>query len=197
MQAKVLTVMAAAWVLGAGAASAADLSYTFIEGGYQDVDIDAPNADGDGLTVRGSFAITPMFHLFGGYSTADLDGPVPLDGSADLDTWELGAGLSYSLTERVHFVGEASYIDTEIDFADGKVGDDGYGLYTGIRARVAAPLQLEGGVKYVDLGDAGDDMLLKLGAHYFITEQWAAGLSLDLGDDITAWGINLRWQLPK
>jgi hypothetical protein len=197
MRTGILTIVTAACALGPGAASAADPGYTFIEGGYQDVDIDRPDADGDGFTFRGSVAITPMFHVFGGYSSSDLDRSGPLGGSVDYDYWELGAGLHYALTERVHFVSEASYINTEIDFADGKIDDDGYGLYAGIRRHFQVPFQLEGGVKYVDVGDAGEDVLMKLAAHYFFTEQWAAGLSLDLGDDSTVWGINFRWQLPQ
>jgi hypothetical protein len=197
MQAKILTTIAVAWALGAGAVSASELGYTFIEAGYQNVDLDQPDADGDGFALRGSVAITPMFHVFGGYSRSDLDLSRPLAGNVDYDTWELGAGLSYALTERVHFIGQASYINSEIDLADGRIDDDGYGLYAGIRSRFDTPFQMEGGVKYVDVGEAGEDVLLKLGAHYFFTDQWAAGLSLDLGDDSTAWGLNVRWQLPQ
>lgn len=190
-------VAAAALVLVAAGAVAGDLSYTFIAGGYRDVELDRPDADGDGFALLGSIAITPMFHLFGGYSSSDLAGTGPSGGDVDYDYWELGAGLNYALTERVHFVGQASYLDTEIDLASGRIDDDGYGLYTGIRTRLRAPFQLEGGIKYVDVGAAGDDLLLKLATHYFFTDQWAAGLSLDFGDDSTVWGLNLRWQLPR
>jgi opacity protein-like surface antigen len=196
MQKEILAAMAAALTLATSAAIAAEPAYTFIEGGYQDVNLDKPDADGDGYTLRGSIAITPLLHLFGGYSTADLDGAAPPGGRVDYDTWELGAGLSYALTERVHFVGEASYLNAELENAGFRSDDDGYGLYAGLRSRFAMPIELEGGVKYVDIGDAGEDVLLKLGAHYFFTDQWAAGLSLDLGDDATAWGVNVRWQLP-
>lgn len=197
MQKEILAVMAAALALSAGTALAAGPGYTFIEGGYQDFDLDKPDADGDGFALRASIAITPMVHVFGGYSTAELDHAAPLGGRVDYDTWELGAGLSYALTERVHFVGQASYLNTERDHADFRIDDDGYGLYTGLRARFVTPLELEGGIKYVDLDDAGEDVLLKLAAHYFFTNQWAAGLSLDLGDDATAWGVNVRWYLPS
>jgi hypothetical protein len=190
-------VAAAALVLVAGTAAAVELGYTFFEGGYQDVELDRPDADGDGVALRGSIAITPMFHLFGGYSSSELDGNVPAGGDIDYDYWEIGAGLNYALTERVHFVGQASYLDTEIGLAPGGVDDDGYGLYSGFRTRFETPFQVEGGIKYVDVGAAGDDVLLKLATHYFFTDQWAAGLSLDLGDDSTVWGINVRWQLPQ
>jgi hypothetical protein len=194
-----LIAVTAACTLGFGTApiSATELSYTFIEGGYQDVDLDHPDADGDGFTLRASFEITPMFHVFGGYSSSDLELSGPLGGNVDYDHWELGAGLSYALTERVHFVAEASYINAEIDLADGRIDDDGYGLYAGVRSRFHVPVQLEGGLKYVNVGDVSEDLLVKLAAHYFITDRWATGLSLDMGDDSTTWGLNVRWQFPQ
>jgi hypothetical protein len=174
-----------------------ELGYTFIEGGYQDIDLDRPRADGDGYAIRASLAITPVFHLFGGYSSGDLDGSGAFSGKVDYDNWELGTGLSYALTERVHFVGQASYLNTEFDHATGRFDDEGYGLYAGLRGRFGLPVELEGGIKYVDFSDRGDDTLLKLASRYYFSEQWAAGLSFDVGDDETIWGLNVRWELPR
>lgn len=181
----------------AGAGNAvAELSYTYVEGGYFDVDIDDSNADGDGFGIAGSVAITDMFHLFGDYATADLDGPG--GGDVDFDTWQVGGGLNLAMAENLDFVGRLSYLSAEVDFPGfGSADDDGFGLYGGLRGRLTAPVELEGGIAYADLDDAGDDTSLVLGGRYYFNESLALGLSADIGDDVTVWGINLRLEMPR
>lgn len=189
--------VAMATMLGlAGTSTAhAELSYTYVEGSYFDIDIDDSDADGDGFGIAGSAAITDLFHLFGNYATADLDGPG--GGDLDFDTWELGAGVNLTMAENLDFVGRLSYLNVEVDVPGFGGGDeDGYGLYGGLRGRVLESIELEGGIAYADFDNSGDDTALALAGRYYFNDQVALGLSTEIGDDVTVWGINLRWELP-
>lgn len=187
--------LAALLALSAGGAAASDLSYTFIEGGYFDFDIDDPNADGDGFGVGGSVAITEMFHLFGKYGTADLDGPGGVD--VDYDTFSFGGGINYPIAERTDLVGQLSYVNAEASAGGFSADDDGFGLYGGVRARLAVPVELEGGISYVDFDEGGDDTAFGARGRYYFTPQWAAGLGVEIGDDVTTWGLTVRWEMPR
>ena len=182
--------------LSSGAFAANDLSYTYIEGSYLDIDVDDADADGDGFGIAGSVALTELFLVFGSFASAELDGPMGFD--VDFDTWEFGAGVNYPLGNNLDAVGRLSYLNVEVDVPGlGNADDDGFGLYGGLRGRLAAPVELEGGIAYADLDEAGDDTSLVLAGRYYFTDQWAAGLSADIGDDVTVWGLNVRWEMPK
>jgi hypothetical protein len=193
------SAIAVAAMLGLGAASnaVADLSYTYIEGGYVNVDFDDADADGDGFDIAGSVELTDWFHLFGDYTNADLDRPGPA-GDVDFETWEAGAGVNWPLADTVDLVGRLSYLNAEVDVPGfGGGDDDGYGLYGGVRGRITPEVELEGGIAYADFDDAGDDTSLAVAGRYYFTDQWALGLTGDFGDDVTVWGVNLRWELPS
>lgn len=182
--------------LAAAHAQAGNLSYSYVEGSYYDVDIDDTSADGDGFGIAGSVELTDMFHLFGRAIWADLDGPFGVD--LDFTTWEVGGGISFALANQLDLVGRASYVDAEVDVPGfGSGDDDGYRLYGGLRGRLGVPVELEGGVAYTDLDDSGDDTSLVLAGRYYFTDNWALGLSGEFGDDVTVWGLNLRWQAAK
>lgn len=187
--------LAAALGLAATGAQAGDLGYTYVEGGYQDVDVDDVDADGDGFTLGGSIALTDMFHLFGGFGTAELD--VDGFGDVDYDTWEVGGGINYGIASNADLVGRLSYVSAEVDAGFADADDDGYRLYGGVRGRLASPFELEGGISYTDLDDSGDDTAFVGAGRYYFTDQWAAGLSVNVGDDVTVWGLNVRWEMAS
>lgn len=191
-------ITGAAAILGlAGQEEAvADPSYTYAEGSYLYIDIDDTGADGDGFGLAGSVALTDMFHLFGDYASADLDGPA--GGDLDFETWQVGGGINFSLADNLDLVGRVSYLNAEVDFpGPGSADDDGFGLYGGLRAKLGVPVELEGGIQYADLDDAGDDTSLVLGGRYYFNPRVALGLSADIGDDVTVWGVNLRLEMPN
>jgi hypothetical protein len=188
--------LAALLGLSTGAFAANDLSYTYIEGSYLDIDVDDADADGDGFGIAGSVALTELFHVFGSFASAELDGPMGFD--VDFDTFEFGAGVNYPLGNNLDAVGRLSYLNLEVDVPGfGNADDDGYGLYGGLRGRLTAPVELEGGISFADLDEGGDDTSFVLAGRYYFTDQWAAGLSADIGDDVTVWGLNVRWEMPK
>ena len=175
-----------------GIAGAGNLSYTFLEGGYGEVDIDDPDIDGDGWAVGGSVGVTDWVHLYANYQTVDFDN---LD--AELDQWGAGVGVSVPVGDRADIVGEIGYINSTLDTFFGDIDDDGYSVSAAIRGRVADPFELAGGVTYADLDDAGDDTTFFASARYYFVESFAVGAGYSVGDDVSSWLISLRWEMPK
>ena len=87
--------------------------------------------NGDGFGIAGSFALNDQWHLFGDYSTADLDFGV------DLDQLKLGGGFHSPLSNNVDFVAEFSYVRIDASSGGFSVDDDGFGLSIGARGMAA------------------------------------------------------------
>jgi len=173
----------------AAPALADDLNYTYIEGGYVDTELDGGiDVDGDGLLLEASFAITESLFVAGGYTTQDFDLGV------DYDRVQVGVGGHVSLAPNFDLVGQLSYVDVTVDTPFGDFDDDGFGAMVGVRSRILEVVELEGGLSYVDLDDGGDDTALNLRGRYYFTPALAAGVGLDIGDDVTTWRATLRYQ---
>jgi Ax21 family sulfation-dependent quorum factor len=136
------------------AATAGELSYSYVEGGYLRTDINNLG-DGDGFAVNGSVALNDSFHLFGGYSMQDASE----DGvDVDLDAMRVGAGWNHALGERLDFVARAAYERSEADFSVPGFGSfngetDGYSLEAGLRGLTSLDGNIEGWLMggYADL----------------------------------------------
>jgi hypothetical protein len=164
-------------------------SYTYVEIGYDESDFDLRGpgeVDGDGLTVSGSFEITDEWHAFASFGSANLDFGI------DLDAWAIGAGYVFPLKEDVDLYGRVLYIDWDFNVPTPVRGDDdGLGLQFRIRGRVNNQVELEGGVQYMDVGDA--DLSLQAFARYHFSETFSAGVGLTFGGDVEGIGINARF----
>ena len=91
-----LTLLAAAPF----AASAAEgVSYNYVEGGYTATNLSDGLPDADGWGAKGSVAIAPNFHLFGGYSNQEIDNT-----NIDYDQWKLGVGYNYEISPKADLV---------------------------------------------------------------------------------------------
>lgn len=177
----------APWVAGAG-----NFSYTFVEGGYGQVDVDDADIDGDVWGIGGSYGVTELVHVYANYAYTDYD-----DFNADGNSWGAGLGVSVPVGDKADFIGEAGYVYAEIDTAFGDADDDGYSLSIALRGRPVDQFELQGGVTYADLDDTGDDTTFFAGGRYYFTESFAFGAGYSAGDDVSAWSLTLRWELPK
>lgn len=183
----------------AGLAEASDLSYTYVEAGYVDLDFDSVNdidLDGDGWGIFGSLAINDLVHVFGGYATVDLDVD-NFDIDADYDTWEMGFGAHYGIADNLDVVGTVSYVNADVETDVGDADDDGFGVSARLRGRLANQFELEGGISYVDLDNAGNDFSVGADARWYFIETLALGFGYTTGDDVSAWTASLRWEMPK
>lgn len=101
-------------------AQASELSYTYVEGDYVNVDSDA-----DGVAVRGSFNFGASdFYGFGGYGSVNLD-----NSNIDIDEIELGFGYHYALNDKSHLIAELAYTNDDV----GPFSIDGYRTSVGVR----------------------------------------------------------------
>ena len=115
------------------AASAADgLSYNYAEGGY--VNTDAQGGYADGWAVKGSVAVAPNFHIFGDYTSQELN-----RGNADVDQWRAGVGYNYGIAPTTDLVARVAY-----QKFDPKHGLDFNGYSTEVGVRTAFTPMIEG-----------------------------------------------------
>lgn len=179
---KVFAVLALALPLTAQA----EFDYTYIEGGYLRLEPDRINDSGDGVGIRGSAAISDNIFILGEYNSAEFDiGPF----DADVDEWAVGLGLHAPLSDRVDVVGSASWVNVDVEnFFD----DDGFRLDVGLRGDVAPSFELDGGIRYTDVGD--DDETTGYLRGLFGPNNLKLLVELEAGDDGEAYLIGGRYE---
>ena len=169
---------------------AADISYNYIQAGYQEIDIDGGfvgglDIDGDGYGVGGSFELNENWFIAASYSKADFDFGV------DVDELMLGAGYHVPISDNADFYGMFSYINAEASASGfASIEEDGYAATIGLRGMIGERFELNGSLAYVDFGNGGDTTAFGAGALYNFTDMLAAGFSIDI--DVTAYGIGFR-----
>lgn len=178
---KIVNAMVGTLLLAATpfAADAEDMSYSFIDLGYNEADLDSV-ADGDGFSVRGSIGFAEDFFAFADYANFGFPGGV------DLDQYSVGLGGHLGIAENVDLVGRVGYTKLDLSVPGFGSGDeDGYVIAAGIRGRIADGFELEGHAVHTDLGsDVGDSTALVVGGRYFFTDNFAVGAEYRTGDDI-------------
>jgi opacity protein-like surface antigen len=183
---KLRTLFFAGAMLPLGAA-AQDLDYTFVEAAYVDTEIDAGpfDVDGDGLALTGSYLLTDTVFLLGEYSSFDYDG------NLDATSYTLGAGMRWGLKPELDLVGDLGWVHAELDRPVVRdIDDNGFRLGVGLRSRIHDDIEVQAGIRYLDLDDS--DTFLTLGGRYYFTSNVAAGLGLSLNDGNTGWNLSLR-----
>lgn len=175
----------AALALGAQSAAAEGFSYNLIEGSYAFADFDGTDADGFG--IKGSWELAPTIHVFGGLQNLDVEGP-----GGSFDTLNLGVAMNWGLTDTVDLIGAVSY-----ERVDSGSAESGFGVGVGLRGLVGESFELNGSVKYADIGDVGDGISFTAGARYYFTPNFAAGVDFNKLDfdsgDADQWVIALRY----
>lgn len=176
----------------AAPAMAADISYNFIEAGYQEIDIDVGfsgggDIDGDGFGIGGSFELNENWFIAASYASADFDFGV------DLDQLSVGAGYHVPISDNADFYGALSFVRAEVSAGDFSEDEDGYAATIGLRGMVGERFELNGSLSYVDFGSSGGDTTaFGAGALYNFSDILAAGFSVEIDDDVTAYGIGVR-----
>lgn len=173
-------ILAAMLAAAPMAASAADLSYTYVEGGWTQLRINDDLLDdpkGDGGYIRGSFAIAKQVHLFGGYSTASKSyayGNVARM-KVEIGQPELGIGYHMNMSDRVDFTADIAAL------------------------RVNAKVKISGAPGYNESGNehvtAGRATVGVRGAPSPRTEAWIKAGVMDGSDMDTSFVGNLGGQI--
>ncbi len=189
--------------LMSGPVLADNFSYNMLELGLSGSTVDDQagdlDAEGGGLTLRGSAELTP--HLFGFLDLATTRYDLKYyDEEFDISQGALGVGFNYPLARGLDLVAGASLqrlrTETEVDAFSG----NGYGLHLGLRGGTGR-IEWNAGLDYTevdfDLGeDAFDasDTMFRAGFRYHFTPLFSMGLDLaGNGDDETRGILAFRW----
>ena len=185
-------LLGTALVFAMSPAFAGDLSYNFIELGYQKAELDDDLAgfsvDGDGFGIGGSFEVGESWFIGVGYSTIGFDFGI------DLDQISVGGGYHAGLSDRTDFFATLSYLSVEVSASGlGSVDEDGYGVAIGVRSMLTDNVELNGSLGYSDLGDGADGTAFNVGALYSFTESFAVGLDIGFEEDVTLYSLGGRF----
>jgi hypothetical protein len=156
------------------AALADDMSYNYVDAAYVQTDIDGVGPSADGFALRGSIGFADNWFAFAEYASQSVQG-------IDLDTTAVGLGGHYGLNEQLDVVGGVGWFSADVSPG---FSDDGYLLNLGLRGRVTEGVELEGGVRYTDLGgNNGDDTAFYAGGRFHFNKTWALGAEYQSGED--------------
>lgn len=203
-----------------------NLSYTFLEVDYLNLDVDVLDDgdliddidDGGGFAINGSFAFTPTFFAFAGYSVTDSDatvvdeGEVLLSSSQDVNRLNVGLGVNFGVEPpgigASDVVLRAAY--TDIDFDDFDFGgsndpdlddlnddsSDGYFLDARLRSQLVDWAEGSLGVRYTDIEDA-DEFSIVGNVLFEFTQNLGVNLEFDAADDVGYYLIGLRYSFAR
>lgn len=216
---KRIALLALALAAAPLAAPADELGYTYIEGGFQRLDIDNLG-EGNGAAVNASLAITDKLHLFGGYSRQSEESTLAVDpdfGTVGLDTdlnwYRVGLGFNHSFNDRLDLVVRGAYermhADFDVDTGNASGGFDGkaegWSAEVGLRSLLAERFEGWASVGYADLGDvelAGvdldtdegedDQVYGRVGAQFNITPMWGVVGEARVSDEFNQYFLGLR-----
>ncbi|MBH1528471.1 hypothetical protein E4417_09870 [Stenotrophomonas maltophilia] len=187
-------------------ASASDgLSYTYVEGGWNRLKLDAGSTADfttDGGYARGSFAVTPRFHVIAGASRvsgSDRRGAARV--KTTLDVPYLGLGYHAPISDRLDFTSEFAWNHRSAT-SDYRLGDarsrqtsrfnEVVGM-VGVRGRFTE--QIEGWLKggYANGGDGQDARWYGVvGGQLNITDRWGVVLEGQFDKDTSEYRAGVR-----
>lgn len=216
---KRIALLALALAAAPLAASADELGYTYVEGGYQRLDIDNLG-EGNGGAINASLAITDNLHVFGGYSRVSEETTITLDPAfaalqldVDANWYRAGLGFNHGLGESVDLVVRGAYERVHLDVGvsdgvssgsgDGKA--DGWSVEAGVRGLLAPRFEGWAMAGYADVStmdllgqsvetDEGEDDQAygRVGAQFKMTPVWGVVGEARVSDEFNQYFLGLR-----
>lgn len=179
----------AAGTLAAVPARAEAPNYSYVEGGYLNINEDDLSSSGDNYFLGGSVGLGKHFHVIGYYTNGDL-GP-----DVKQDYWRAGFGWHGLLGEKADIVGEAYYVEQTIDGPGPSDTNDGYRVVGGIRWLPIKFFELDGFANFNDVNSSTDTTWEARG----IFNIWRLGFGADYEKFDTAdqWNAFVRFNFGK
>lgn len=199
--------------------AAEDLSYSYLELDYINLNIDEVGDSGSvlddldnggGWGARGSFALAPNWFLFGSYSVTDADANFIDDtnqlfsSNTDINRLEVGAGYHSSINSMSDLVLRVAYTDIDSDgfnfggTASASFHDldddnsDGFFVDASLRSQLMDTLEGSLGVRYTDL-EQFDNISVIGNLMYELSPSMGLNFGLEAGDNISHFLIGLRF----
>ncbi|MEX1670311.1 outer membrane beta-barrel protein [Zhongshania guokunii] len=194
---KVLLAVGILGVIGASPLYAKDFSYTYVEGGFADVDID--NEDADYIYGGGSLALDKNIFIRGSLGNLDVNK------NLEFDTVSIGVGHPMRMSERSDLVLALDYSFAESDSKNPAFDNVDVDTLTGsamTRTWLTNNIEgnLMGGLAYqdADYGDSDTGAVLGAGIRVYVVPQFSVGANISrsfIGDlDTDEIGVNARLQ---
>ncbi len=173
-------------------ANAKDFSYTYVEGGFADVDID--NNDADYIYGGGSLALDRNIFIRGSLGNLDVDRV------SEFDTVSIGVGHPMKMSERSDLVLAMDYSFAEADRGNADIDTLTGSAMTRTWLTNNVEGNLMGGLAYQDADYGGSDTGAVVGAgiRVYVVPQFSVGANISrsfIGDlDTDEIGLNARLQ---
>lgn len=164
------------------AASAEDLSYSYLQAGATRVDADGFDAE-NGIGFGAAGELTENWHMFGNYRSYSVD---VLDESFDVDGWNLGLGYNMGISDSADFIGRVSYEKAET----AGFSANGFGVEAGIRNAFNEHFEGGASLKYTDIEDENNTGIELYGQYKF--GEWGIVGTLSLGSEANEFFIGPR-----
>lgn len=167
------------------------LPYTYLQAAYVSSSVDGFDDDPDGVQLDLSYALGESWFAFAGFSR--LDGSTSL-GDVDADAWHAGLGIHTDVAPRTDLVLAARWIESDVDASGAATNadDEGYGLEALLRFDLDPHFELDAGLLYVDLDDAGSDTAVEIGATWYLLPQLGLTGAFTSSDDADTFLVGVR-----
>lgn len=175
------------------AASAAELSYNYVEVGYSstELSISGLSDTADGYAIKGSMALGDQFYGAIGMHKDSIDGD-------DLAPWEITGGYRHSFAEGTDFIGELSYIGFNSRLGGKNFHNDGYRAAAGVRSAIGDRVELGAKLAWTSVEKMDDVVGVNVNGLVKFNDTWAAYGQYHfneytfLGLDADNWQIGVR-----
>tara|TARA_R110002050_G_scaffold101725_2_gene210046 strand:+ start:574 stop:1173 length:600 start_codon:yes stop_codon:yes gene_type:complete len=185
-----------AGAMSAGPLFAKDFSYTYVEAGFADVEVD--NNDADEFYAGGSLALDRNIFVRGSLGNLDFNR------NQEFDTVSIGVGHPMKMSDRTDLVASLDYNFAESESTNSALDDIDIDTLTGgVMSRTWLTNNIEGnlsaGLAYQDVdGDSDAGAVLGAGLRVYIVPQFSVAGKISrsfVGDyDTDSVGINARLQ---
>jgi hypothetical protein len=188
------------------AASADELSYTYVEGGWSRTQINDDFLDDpslDGAYLRGSFDIAKNVNVFGGYSRVSKTYGLGqgMHVKHEIGQPELGIGYHMNLSDRVDFTSDIAWmrLNVEEKLSGAGIYNGTYKNHTnvgrvtlGVRGKPSARTEawLKGGA--IDGSDIDTEFVGVLGGQVKFNKTWGVVAEGQWMDDIAQYSVGVR-----
>ena len=176
-----MSIQATAAAQGTQQRSPGDLSYSFAELRFVDVDRNG----GDGFRLAGSYEVDGHWLLVGGVTALDYNGDI------DTTLLELGGGYVWDFRSDFDLFATLQLVWAEVDTPFGDDDDTGFAMSAGTRGFLGPNFEVRGSINHINLDNS--DTYLQVAGDYYFTDQISAGLSVDFAGDTDSLSIGARW----